>query len=186
MRPVARYRHRRTRLTDLGWGWVIVSLLAVGVWIEGHGLPDWKPLSPSVASSEPSDGAAPKPHARIVSPRNVIDGDTVRLRGRSFRLVGFNTPETGRNAQCAYENELGYRATARLQSLIRTATRVELTPVACACPPGTHGTSACNYGRSCGILYADGQDVGSILIAEGLARPYACGPTSCPRRHQWC
>lgn len=173
MRGATRYRHRP--FSDLKWVWAIVSLLAIGVWIDSFGLPD-----------EPSNGVTQPAFARAVSPRNVVDGDTVRLQGRSYRLVGFNTPETGRNAQCAQENELGFRATARLQSLIRTASRVELMPVACACPPGTHGTNECNYGRSCAVLHADGRDVGSILIAEGLARPYACGPTSCPRRQQWC
>jgi len=40
---------------------------------------------------------------------------------------------------------------------------------------GTEGTLRCNYGRSCGVLRARGQDVGALLIAEGLARTYVCG-----------
>jgi endonuclease YncB( thermonuclease family) len=52
----------------------------------------------------------------------VIDGDTVRLQGdQTFRLVGFDKPETSQRAQCAYERDLASRATARLQTLIRTA-----------------------------------------------------------------
>jgi hypothetical protein len=40
------------------------------------------------------------------------------------------------------------------------------------------------YGRLCGTLTVRGQDVGTILIAEGLR--YVCGPTSCPPRKDWC
>jgi hypothetical protein len=28
--------------------------------------------------------------------------------------------------------------------------------------------------------------VGVALIAEGLARPFVCGRTSCPSRESWC
>jgi hypothetical protein len=40
-------------------------------------------------------------------------------------------------------------------------------------------------GRSCAVLRARGQDVGALLIAEGLAREFECGRTSCHalRRH---
>jgi hypothetical protein len=31
--------------------------------------------------------------------------------------------------------------------------------------------SRINYGRSCGVLRVRGQDVGAMLIAEGLAHP---------------
>src|SRR5689334_9547047 len=42
------------------------------------------------------------PQNATATPRiEVIDGDTVRYNGKTFRLVGFNTPESGLNAQCS-------------------------------------------------------------------------------------
>jgi endonuclease YncB( thermonuclease family) len=114
----------------------------------------------------------------------VVDGDTIRVSGVTFRLVGFDTPETYR-AQCASERELGNRATFRLRQLIAGG-GLELERVACACRNGTEGTPRCNYGRSCGVLVVRGRDVGEVLIAEGLAHPYVCGRTSCPTRQAWC
>jgi hypothetical protein len=51
--------------------------------------------------------------------------------------------------------------------------------------PGEEGTSRCNYGRVCGVLTVGGREVGQILIAEGLAHPYVCSGTSCPKRQPW-
>ena len=115
----------------------------------------------------------------------VVDGDTVRSYGRIFRLVGFNTPESGLNAQCSRERALAAKATDRLEQLL-TKGAANLQRVACACDPGTEGTNRCNHGRLCGELTVDGQDVGSILIAEGLAERFECWATSCPRRKDWC
>lgn len=118
----------------------------------------------------------------------VTDGDTVQISGHSkgTRLVGFNTPETYK-PRCDAELALGQQATARLQTLVRSASQVDLQLVQCACPPGTHGTDACNFGRSCGVLRVDGRDIGDILIAEGLAVRFECGETSCPRMPRpWC
>ena len=119
---------------------------------------------------------------------SITDGDTVKIYGASAgtRLVGFNTPETYR-PRCDRELALGQQATARLKDLVRSADQAELRLVACACPPGTQGTRACNFGRSCGVLRVDGRNVGDILIGEGLAARFQCGSTSCPRMPRpWC
>lgn len=118
----------------------------------------------------------------------VIDGDTIgiALFGRPHvRLVGFDTPETY-EPRCEAERELGERAKTRLTAIIREGD-VELRYLACSCRPGTAGSSACNYGRDCGQLLSHGRDVGSMLIAEGLAQPYLCTARGCPRRpNPWC
>jgi endonuclease YncB( thermonuclease family) len=117
----------------------------------------------------------------------VIDGDTIRVHHKqpNVRLVGFNAPET-RRAACPAERDLGDKATRRVRELVR-AGNLDFEFVACSCPPGTQGTPACNYGRDCGTLKAAGRDVGEILIAEGLAVPFKCGATRCPRTPKpWC
>jgi endonuclease YncB( thermonuclease family) len=117
----------------------------------------------------------------------VIDGDTIRVHHRQpdVRLVGFNAPET-RRANCPWERELGDKATRRLRDLVHSS-QLDFQFVACACPPGTEGTPSCNYGRRCGTLKANGQDVGLILIRENLAVSFVCGQTSCPPTPKpWC
>jgi endonuclease YncB( thermonuclease family) len=115
----------------------------------------------------------------------VVDGDTVRANGQTYRLVGFDTPEAGALARCERERKLADAASSRLRQLVANG-QPALERVACSCPPGTEGTQQCNYGRLCARLLADGRDVGGILISEGLARPYVCGPSGCPRRQSWC
>jgi endonuclease YncB( thermonuclease family) len=116
---------------------------------------------------------------------HIVDGDTIRIAGWSFRLVGFDTPEAGRLAKCASERALAARATARLHQLVAGG-NLRFQRIPCACRPGTEGTRRCNYGRLCASLSANGRDVGTILIGEGLAHRYVCGATSCPRRAGWC
>jgi endonuclease YncB( thermonuclease family) len=142
------------------------------------------PLQPEIAKSVPQQAT---PESAAISSReiSVIDGDTIRARGRTIRLVGFDAPESGNQARCASERELAGRATAQLQKLVASG-GLELRMVRCSCPPDTEGTSTCNYGRACGELRSHGRDVGAIMIAQSLAHPYVCGARSCPPRQSWC
>ena len=115
----------------------------------------------------------------------VVDGDTIRARGRTVRLVGFDAPETGNLARCPRERELGERAAAQLKTLINGG-GLELRLVPCACPATTEGTAECNYGRACGQLRSYGRDIAGMMIQYVLAKPYLCGATSCPPRTSWC
>ena len=115
----------------------------------------------------------------------VIDGDTVRLNGAVYRLVGFDTPERGDKARCDDERRRAEAATTRLRGLIAGGD-ARLIRVSCSCRHGQEGTKNCNYGRLCGSLLIGGMDVGGILISEGLAHPYVCGATSCLQRRPWC
>lgn len=139
---------------------------------------------PSVRSPKPSSSMG----ALRASDIRVIDGDTIAITGEraNTRLIGFNTPKV-RSAACDAEQALGRRATSRLGELINSANSLQFERLACACRPGTQGTKSCNYGRGCGTLRVDGNDVGRLLIAEGLAVRYICGSTRCPPRPgNWC
>jgi endonuclease YncB( thermonuclease family) len=116
----------------------------------------------------------------------VVDGDTITVHGKRIRLVGFDAPELGGHAHCGLERMLAARATSRLRQLVRTGGDLDLKLIPCSCRPGTEGTMACNWGRACGVLTVEGEDVGDVLMAENLAHPYVCGRYSCPRRQSWC
>jgi micrococcal nuclease len=109
---------------------------------------------------------------RIIAgaPPAVVDGDTVKLNGHSYRLLGFDTPETY-FAKCETERQRGEAARARLKELIATR-KTRLEP----------NEKDCKWNRECARLFVDGEDVGAIMIREGHALPYAGrGP-----RTDWC
>jgi endonuclease YncB( thermonuclease family) len=127
-----------------------------------------------------------RPTAALAPNRiEVVDGDTVRLDGQSYRLVGLDTPESGARAKCAVEREKAAAAARRLREIVAGG-GIRLDRVACNCPANTEGTEQCNYGRLCGVLTSSGRDVGQTLIGEGLARSYNCGAWYCPPKQPWC
>jgi len=121
---------------------------------------------------------------RVFARISVVDGDTVRAGRWTYRLVGFDAPERGSGARCERERILAEHATAYLQQIVARGSRLDR--VRCACPSGTEGTQACNYGRLCGRLTTSGRDVAMMMIDAGFARRYQCYQTSCPPRRPWC
>jgi endonuclease YncB( thermonuclease family) len=120
----------------------------------------------------------------------VKDGDTIIVgppydkhdKDQEYRLVGFDSPETARG-KCPAEIEKGNQASARLIALLDSARQIDLTEIQCSCDPNA---ASCNFGRRCGALTVDNEDVGAILIREELAVPFICSATRCPRQKSWC
>jgi endonuclease YncB( thermonuclease family) len=116
----------------------------------------------------------------------IVDGDTIKAHGDTYRLVDFDTPEIRhpRRPVPAHERELGLKASARLNELINGA-NLDLREIRCSCPESAIGTKWCNAGRKCGLLTVHGENVGAVLIREGLAREFLCGATRCPKQKPW-
>lgn len=99
----------------------------------------------------------------------VIDGDTVRIDGVSIRIADIDTPEV-RNYGCDAEFSLGQAATRRMVSLLNEGPFTV--------DPYVRDEDV--YGRKLRILRRDGQSLGMILVAEGLAREWDGA------RRDWC
>ncbi|WP_332712012.1 thermonuclease family protein [Pelagibacterium mangrovi] len=100
----------------------------------------------------------------------VIDGDTIRIAGQSVRVADIDTPEV-RDYACQEEKALGDRATRRMLDLVNGGAFT-------LAPWGNR--DADQYGRKLRVLSRDGQSLGMVLVAEGLARPWDGA------RRSWC
>jgi len=99
----------------------------------------------------------------------VVDGDTAWIDGIKVRIADIDAPET-HPARCAAEQELGDKATLRLQKWMNAGPFAQSS--------GTRDED--KYGRKLRVLTRGGQSVGDVLIAEGLARRWDGA------RHPWC
>jgi len=154
--------------------------------------PSAHPAPPPVATNAPTvvklGVPAPEPIEGAIDARRitVVGGDTIRIEGQSFRLIGFDTPSTGLSARCAAERDKAVQATQRLRDIVAAAGGLKFQRVACPCEPGSEGTLRCNDALPCGVLSISGRDISDILISEGAARPYVCSRTKCPPKQSWC
>lgn len=112
----------------------------------------------------------------------IVDGDTIALpcavpaRGcaEKVRLRDIDAPESYR-PRCDNELHAGLAAKERLSQLLR-GTDVSL-----------QRTGKDVYGRTLGYLVANGADVGSTLVSEGLALPYSSDKRARQARiDHWC
>jgi len=97
----------------------------------------------------------------------VVDGDTFWVRGEKVRIVNIDTPEI-QSAKCDAELRLGHVAAQRLAELL-SGGRLYL---------GRTGFD--RNGRTLAYVRVGGVDLGEVLIAEELARPWE------GKRRNWC
>lgn len=109
----------------------------------------------------------------LSGPMSVVDGDTVDLGSTRIRIANIDAPEL-RHAKCDAEKRLATVAKRRLEALLSGGTATV--------HPGdpTTGRKTDRYGRMLATISIGGRDVGEVLVAEGLARPWA------GKRAPWC
>lgn len=98
----------------------------------------------------------------------VVDGDTLRLTdGRSVRMIGLNTPETGKQGRSA--EPFAEAAKARLQALVAESDSQVSLQV------GKQGKD--RYGRTLANVYGrNGANLEAQLLSEGLGYLVAVSP----------
>ncbi|MDQ0323826.1 endonuclease YncB(thermonuclease family) [Pararhizobium capsulatum DSM 1112] len=105
---------------------------------------------------------------------NVVDGDTIKIDGRTIRIVEIDTPEFYR-PRCEAELVKALEAKERLRLLLDSG-KVTFK-----------STGRDLYGRTLAKVFAGDTNVGTVLIKEGYALPYQPGAASKLNRLQaWC
>lgn len=99
----------------------------------------------------------------------VVDGDTIWFEGHKIRIADINTPEISKPG-CASEERLGQQAKIRLQALLNQGS-FSLQSI---------DRDQDQYGRDLRIITRDGESLGEILVAEGLAERWQ------GYRRNWC
>ena len=104
----------------------------------------------------------------------IIDGDTLALGSEWIRLLNIDAPESFRS-RCERELVMGLKAKERLAALARSGP-LEVK---------RHGYD--RYRRTLARVYGGGQDLGQVLVQEGLALPWRDGPEArADRLRHWC
>lgn len=112
-------------------------------------------------------------NAEARSSVRIVDGDTIELYGETVRIANIDTPETTK-AKCPEERAKGEAASLALADLLgRGAVTLQRGD-----PKSKRKTD--RYGRTLGLVFVDGHDVGELLIAMGHARRWT------GKRRPWC
>jgi micrococcal nuclease len=162
-------RKGRRRRRSGGW---LVSVLAVAA-VAGFQAPDLLRSSAAQSIIQVQATSVRPSFSTCLSASHrtcVIDGDTIRVSGETIRLLDIDAPEV-RHARCPSEKALGDRATLRLVELLNSGSLTLRRE-------GSRDTD--RYGRSLRVVEVDGRSAGSVLVGEGLARPWS------GQRRPWC
>lgn len=103
----------------------------------------------------------------------VVDGDTIDMDGEIVRIANIDTPETLR-AKCEAERAMGYAAAQALADLLSQGA----VTLQRGDPDSRRQVD--RYGRTLGLVFVDGHDVGELLITMGHARRWT------GKRRPWC
>jgi len=108
------------------------------------------------------------PVATLAAEIRVIDGDSfVTEDDVTVRVDNIDTPSTGASAQCFAEREMGTKTVDRVKSLLAE------------CPPVLDKRYTDGRGRTVARVEVCGDDLGEILMKEGLATPRDVPPIWC-------
>lgn len=113
--------------------------------------------------------------ARVI---RVVDGDSLQVSNlrAPVRLKGVDAPEIHKSARSGYkcdaELQLGLQAKAALQEMVNPPHKVVVKRT----------KDFDEYGRRIAIVTSDGKDVGQLLVARGLAKPW----TGSGQKPNWC
>ncbi len=122
-----------------------------------------------------AEGTASIRHKAPILPPAIqaLKGGSLRYRQwGKIRLVDIDTPESFRPA-CEMERIVGLAAKARLKQLLE-GKEVSIE---------RFGQD--RFGRTLAHLYANGQEIGAVLLKDGLALPYVPGRKK-DRNTLWC
>lgn len=109
----------------------------------------------------PWDRAGEPPPVQVA---RVIDGDTFELvGGERVRILNIDTAEMPPRSRCVTERKLALAAKVRLAEVIKHGEIITLT---------REGRDRDRYDRQLRRGRINGQDVGDLLIREGLAQPW--------------
>jgi endonuclease YncB( thermonuclease family) len=172
-RTVPSTKRKRRRLWPLFLAAPLAGFTAVWMWDVGPAgvalsLPD-RPLLSHGPAGPDRESASFGRCAMGTRHTCVIDGDTFWYRGEKIRIADINTPETS-SPKCAFEAQLGERATRRLIALLN-AGAFTLQSV---------DRDVDKYGRALRVVTRGGRSIGATLEAEGLAEHWQ------GHRRNWC
>lgn len=95
----------------------------------------------------------------IIGRANVVDGDTLEIRGLRIRLEGIDAPESGQGCGRSWIGQWSCGTTAS-SHLARLVADKEVT---------CENRGLDKYGRTLAICFVDGRDINAQMVEDGLA-----------------